>query len=148
MLHSLICYVCSESWWQIAHYQIDNNFQAHVAISVQPILQYRIMSVTVSMHITVCWNVMLWQGAATKAWKNEGMALCTINLSTWWGWLFSSTCQSLHSQRKSPTGTHWTRGWIGPRARVNAMKKRKSHASARNLPIIPWLSSLHPSHCT
>ena len=58
MLHLLICYVCSESWWQIAHYQIDN-FQAHVTISVRPILQYRIMSVTVPMHITVCWDVML-----------------------------------------------------------------------------------------
>jgi hypothetical protein len=117
-------------------------------ISVRPILQYRIISETVLMHITVCWDVTLWQGAAPKAWKNVGMAPHTINLSTRWEWLVSSTHQSLHSQRKSPTSTHWRRGWVGPRASVNGMKKRKSRAPARNLSTIPWLSSLHPSHCT
>jgi hypothetical protein len=40
--------------------------------------------------------------------------------------------------------THWIGGWVGPRASLDTVKKRKTLAPAMNQIQIPQLSSLSP----
>jgi hypothetical protein len=48
-------------------------------------------------------------------------------------WSASHPCQFI--SRKEVRGSHWIEGWMGPRAGVDSMKKRKSVASAGNHPF-------------
>jgi hypothetical protein len=53
--------------------------------------------------------------------------------------------QSLHPQGKD-CGTHWRGGWVGPRASMDAMVKRKRSVTLPG--IEPWFSSSYPGHYT
>jgi hypothetical protein len=48
----------------------------------------------------------------------------TFNHSTRWEWVVRFTPRPLCFQRKNP-GTHWTGGWVGPRAGLEVMAKIK-----------------------
>jgi hypothetical protein len=79
-------------------------------------------------------------------------------MKVYWEWSYSST-YSLTSAldggewsasrtgrstpRESAPVTHWIRGWVGPRAVLDAVVKRKIHNSCRD--SNPWSSSPWPS---
>jgi hypothetical protein len=59
---------------------------------------------------------------AMKAyWGCRGVAL---DLGTRWRWVVSFTPRSLYPPRKIPS-IHWIGGWVGPRAVLDAVVKRK-----------------------
>jgi hypothetical protein len=52
------------------------------------------------------------------------IAPCILNLGTRWRWVVSFTILPLYPQGKSP-GIHGIGGWVGPRASVDAVAKRR-----------------------
>jgi hypothetical protein len=51
----------------------------------------------------------------------KAQLLLILNLGTRWGWVVSVTPRP----RFTPFGTHWIRGWVGPRAGPDAAARRK-----------------------
>jgi hypothetical protein len=46
-----------------------------------------------------------------------------LELGTSWRWMVSFTLSKLHPLGKSPPGTHWIKGWVGPRAGLYDVEK-------------------------
>jgi hypothetical protein len=65
--------------------------------------------------------------------RSGGMAPRTLHLGTRLKWLPSRSCRSIPGLREP--GTHWIRGWMGPRTCQQAVAKRKKN------PIVelPWI---------
>jgi hypothetical protein len=57
-------------------------------------------------------------------WGSGGIAPRILDSGTRWLRVVSVTLRSLYSQGEAP-GTHWIGGWVGPRAILDAMMKRK-----------------------
>jgi hypothetical protein len=55
----------------------------------------------------------------------EVLLLLVLNLGTRWGWAVSITPWLPFTPRERTPGTHWTGGWVGPRASLDAETKRK-----------------------
>jgi hypothetical protein len=63
---------------------------------------------------------------AMKAYWGSGyIAPRILDLGTRWRWVASFTARSLYPQKRAPA-TYWIRGWVGPRAGLDAMVKRKN----------------------
>jgi len=56
--------------------------------------------------------------------ESGGIALPILNLGTRWRSVVSFTSQALYPRGKSPS-THCMGGWVGPRARLDAVAERK-----------------------
>jgi hypothetical protein len=57
-------------------------------------------------------------------WGSGGIVPRLLDLGTGWKWVVSFTPRPLYPQGKSP-GTHWIGGWVGPRAILDTVVKRK-----------------------
>jgi hypothetical protein len=57
-------------------------------------------------------------------WGMEMELHAIFDLGTRWRWVVSFTSQLLYHQRKS-RWYHWIGGWVGPRAGLDAVVKRK-----------------------
>jgi hypothetical protein len=66
-------------------------------------------------------------------WGSGGIATHILDLGTRWRWVVSFTIRQLYPQKKVP-GTHWIGGWVGPRAVLDMVVKRK-------IPIHRWESN-------
>jgi hypothetical protein len=62
-------------------------------------------------------------------WRHMGgeevQLLLILNLSTRGGWVVSITSQPCFTLRERAPSTHWTGGWVGPRASLDAETRRK-----------------------
>jgi hypothetical protein len=62
-------------------------------------------------------------------WKRQGWEevwlLLILNLGTRWGWVVSITPRPRFTPGERTPGTHWTGGWVGPRASLDAEARRK-----------------------
>jgi hypothetical protein len=75
-------------------------------------------------------------------WGSGGVAPRILDLGTRWRWVVSFTPQPLYPQGKSP-GTHWIGGWVGPRAVLDAVVKRKIPSPRRESnPRTPIIQSV------
>jgi hypothetical protein len=54
-----------------------------------------------------------------------GIAPRILNLDTRWRWVVNFTPRALYPQGKDPGTTNWIRGWVGPRAVLDTVAKRK-----------------------
>jgi hypothetical protein len=75
-----------------------------------------------------------------KAYWGSGIVTPSIlDLDTSWRWVVSFTPRLLYPQGKSPPGTHWIGGWVGPRAGLDAVVWRKIPSPCRdsNPPDLP-----------
>jgi hypothetical protein len=57
-------------------------------------------------------------------WGSEGIASRILDLGTSWGWVVSSTPRPLYPREIAP-GTRWIGVWVGPRAVLDAVVKKK-----------------------
>jgi hypothetical protein len=57
-------------------------------------------------------------------WGNGGMAPCILVLGTIWRLVVSFTPRPLYSRERAP-GSQWRGGWVGPRASLDTVVKRK-----------------------
>jgi hypothetical protein len=57
--------------------------------------------------------------------REEVQLLLILNLGTRWGWVVSITPQPRFIPGERTPGTHWTGGWVGPRACLDAGARRK-----------------------
>jgi hypothetical protein len=74
----------------------------------------------------------LTQHQAMKAyWESGGIAPCILDIGTSWRWLVSFTPRPLYPRERAPY-THWTRGWVGPRAGLDTVVKRKINSPYRD----------------
>jgi len=72
-------------------------------------------------------------------WGSGGITLRLLDLSTRWRWVVSFMPQPLYPWGKSPD-TQWTGGWVGPRAGLDAVVKRR-------IPSPSWDSNpYNPAH--
>jgi hypothetical protein len=75
-----------------------------------------------------------------------GIAPRILDLGNWGMWVVSFT------PRERAPGTHWIGSWVGPRAGLDAMEKRKipSHRRESNLrtPIVQPVASLYTDLAT
>jgi hypothetical protein len=55
----------------------------------------------------------------------EEKLLLILNLGTRWGWVVSITPRPPFTPGERTPGTHWTGGWVGPRAGLDAEARRK-----------------------
>jgi hypothetical protein len=62
--------------------------------------------------------------AMNTYWDSGSIAPRILDLGTRWKWVVSFTPRPLYTQGNSP-GTHWIGGWVGPRAVLDAVVKRK-----------------------
>jgi hypothetical protein len=71
-------------------------------------------------------------------WRSGGIAPRILNLGARWRWVVSFT---LRPRERTP-GTHWTGGWMGLRASLDAIAKRKIPS--------PWTPVVQPvaKRCT
>jgi hypothetical protein len=53
-----------------------------------------------------------------------GIAPRILDFGTRWRWVVSVTPRQLYPRERAP-GTHWIGGWVGPRAVLDAVVKRK-----------------------
>jgi hypothetical protein len=58
-----------------------------------------------------------------------GIAPLILDLGTRWKWVVSFTPGRFAPRERAP-GTHWIGGWVGPRAGLDAVVKRKFQAPA------------------
>jgi hypothetical protein len=63
-------------------------------------------------------------------WGSGDIASRILDLSTIWRWVVSFTSRPLYPEGKAPD-THWIGGWVGPRAVLDAVVKRKIPSSRR-----------------
>jgi hypothetical protein len=80
-------------------------------------------------------------------WGNGIIVPRITDLSTRWRWVVSFTLRSLYPQGKTPLVTHWLGGWMGLRADLDAVVKRKipspfqdsnSHYPVRSPTLYHW----------
>jgi len=57
-------------------------------------------------------------------WGRGSIAPRILDLGTRWRWLVRFTPGGFTPRGRAP-GTHWIRGWVGPRAGLDAVVKRK-----------------------
>jgi hypothetical protein len=57
-------------------------------------------------------------------WGNGSIAPCIIDLGTTWGWVVSFTLRPLFPGERAPV-THWIGGWVGSRAILDVVVRRK-----------------------
>jgi hypothetical protein len=60
-------------------------------------------------------------------WRNVGEwrhSSTILDLSTWWRWIVRFTPRPLYPG-EIPPSSQWIGGWVGPRAGLNAVEKRK-----------------------
>jgi hypothetical protein len=57
-------------------------------------------------------------------WVNGGTVLRILNFFTSWRWVVSYASRPLYPMGRAP-GTHWIGRWMGSRAGLNAVAKRK-----------------------
>jgi hypothetical protein len=57
-------------------------------------------------------------------WESGGIAPRILELGTTWRWVVSFTPRPSHPRERAP-GTHWIGGWVGPRAVLDRVVKRK-----------------------
>ena len=57
-------------------------------------------------------------------WGSRSTAAPTLNLCTIWRWVVNLTPWQIYPPRKNP-GTHSIRSWVGPRAGLDVLRKRK-----------------------
>jgi len=57
-------------------------------------------------------------------WRSGGIAPHVLNLNATWRWVVCFTLWLLYSSGKSP-GIHWIGGWVGPRASLDTVAKKK-----------------------
>jgi hypothetical protein len=55
----------------------------------------------------------------------EVQLLLILNLGTRWGWVVSIMPWPQFTPGERTPGTHWTRGWVGPRAGLDAEARGK-----------------------
>jgi hypothetical protein len=58
-----------------------------------------------------------------KYWGSGGIAPRILDLGTIWKW--SASRPDRFTPRERVSGTHWIGGWVGPRAVLDAVAKRK-----------------------
>jgi hypothetical protein len=70
-------------------------------------------------------------------WGRGSIAPRVLNRGSRWRRVFSSMLRPLYSPALIDRGTHWRGGWVGPRARLDAVAKRKNPYPFRNLtPVV------------
>jgi hypothetical protein len=87
-------------------------------------------------------------------WRSGGDAARILNLGSRWRWLASFTPRPLCLRGKS-LSTNWTGGWVGPRAGLDALVRRKNSSPYREknpgcparslvtvLTGVPWLKRI------
>jgi hypothetical protein len=57
-------------------------------------------------------------------WGSGDIAPHILDLRTRWRWVVSFTTRPIYLREKAP-GTHWIGGWVGPRAVLDTVVKRK-----------------------
>ena len=82
---------------------------------------------------------------AMKAHVVQTYRLPIFNLSTRWRWVISFTFRPLYPLTINP-GTHWIRGWVGPRASVKALEKRWISCPCQNHDSLEIQQSLYWLH--
>jgi hypothetical protein len=84
----------------------------------------------------------------TRPWRRIGEWMYNYTHSlTWWTWVVSFTPRPLYPREKAP-GTHWIWGWVGPRAVLKAVVKRKNPSlRQKSNPRTPIVQSL-AQRCT
>jgi hypothetical protein len=76
--------------------------------------------------------LFLTQHHAMKAyWRSGGIAPCILDLGTRWRWVVSFTARPLYPPEKE-TLVPMMRGWVGPRAGLDAVVRRKISSSYRD----------------
>jgi hypothetical protein len=79
----------------------------------------------VKVKVKVKLSLCLTKHHAMKTyWGIEGIAPCILDLGTRWRWVVSLTPRPLYPRERAP-GTHWIGGWVGPRAGLDGVVKRK-----------------------
>jgi hypothetical protein len=78
-------------------------------------------SCSVKVNLSLCFN---WTPLHEGVLGSGGIAPRVLHLGTRWGWVVSFTSRLL-TTRKSAAGTHWIGGWVGPRADLYTVVKRK-----------------------
>jgi hypothetical protein len=82
--------------------------------------------------VEVKFSLCLTKHYAAKTYLGSGgVAPRTIDLGCSWSWVVSVTDRSLYPKRERAPGTHWIGGWMGPRAGLVAVSKRKSPSPRR-----------------
>jgi hypothetical protein len=66
----------------------------------------------------------------------EEKLLLILNLGTRWGWVVSITPRPRFTPGERTPGTHWTGGWVDPRAGLDAESRRKIFCPFRGLQIV------------
>jgi hypothetical protein len=148
--HAVLFKICSYYTWekftlQLTHYiQCFHKWIASDTIAkethmymprgtVTIMLYAYLIKVKLSLYITVSLGTMPWK---YMKWRYSAKIL---NLGIRWSWVFSFTLLPLYLHGVPPA-EHWIGGWVGRRAGLDCMEKRKSLALCR-------LSNLgHPSH--
>jgi hypothetical protein len=71
-------------------------------------------------------------------WRSGGIVPRILDLGTRRRWVVSFTPRPLYSQGKNP-GIHWIRGWVDPRAGLDAVVKRKIPPVIQPVAQLSWL---------
>jgi hypothetical protein len=75
-------------------------------------------------------------------WGSGGIAPHILDLGIRWRWVVSFTPRPLYPKERAP-GAHWIGGWVGPRAVLNAVVKRKIPSPRRESnPTTPIVQSV------
>jgi hypothetical protein len=70
---------------------------------------------------------------AMKAyWVSGGIPPHILDFGIRWRWVVNFTLLPLYPQTKGPLVTHWIGGWVGPRAGLDAVVKRKISSPGRD----------------
>jgi hypothetical protein len=75
---------------------------------------------------------LTWHHYVKMYWGSGGSTPGILNLSARWNWMVSFTLRHFTPRKKAP-GTHWIGGWVGPRAGLDAVAKRKIPSSSWEL---------------
>jgi hypothetical protein len=94
-------------------------------ISIEPGISEKTIHYQVKVKLSLC----LTKHHAMKTYSgSEGIAPRILDLSTGWRWVVSFKPRSLCPQGKS----HWIGSWMGPRAVLDAVAKRKIPSPRRH----------------
>jgi hypothetical protein len=79
-------------------------------------------------YLSLCFN---WAPRHEGVLGSGGIAPRILDLGTIWRWVVSFTPRPLYPKERAP-GTHWIGGWVGPRAVLDAVVKRKVPSPCRD----------------
>jgi hypothetical protein len=97
-----------------------STFQMHFMVFTYTSSTYYKMKVKVKLSL---W--FLTEHHAMKAyWGSGGIAPRILELDTRWRWVVSFTPRPLYPRKRAPD-TYWIGSWVGPRAGLDAVVKRK-----------------------